>query len=114
MAREVKDYLLSVRFTETQKEWLIESEKNRGLKRAEVVRRCVDLIRSGDPVLISLQPSFLKEVKEYAAQLEVTPGEAVTMMVITFMTFMKTPLWKIVRPVDEVVEMLVEEKRLEH
>lgn len=113
MSGEVKSYLLSVRFTEAQKEWLLESGKTMGLKRAEVVRRCVDLVRSGNPILISLKPPFIKEAEEYAAQLEVTIGEAIGMMVVAFMTFMKTPLWKIVRPVDEVVEMLVEEKLLE-
>lgn len=111
MSQEGKNYLLSVRFTEAQKEWLEESEKSTRLKRAEVVRKCVDLVRSGDPLLVSLLPAFMEEVEDYAAQLEVTPGEAVGMMVIAFMTFMKTPLWKIVRPVDEVIQMLVEEKK---
>lgn len=109
MSEDLKEFPLTIRFTKDQNDKLERSART-GLKKAEVVRRCVDLALSEDPILVSFKEPFLREIDKYAFEILVSRGEAIEMMVVAFMTLMKTPLWNIIRPIEDIVEALAREK----
>jgi len=111
MSEDLKEFPLTIRFTRIQNEKLERRARETGLKKAEVARRCVDLALSEDPIVVSFKDPFLREIDKYAEEMTVSRGEAIEMMVVAFMTLMKTPLWNIVRPIDEIVEELARQKR---
>ena len=75
----------------------------------EVIRRAIDVVTSDDQVVVPLtvkERLFIEGICDTAG---VQPSEAVKIVLLSYHTLMSSPLWKIVKPVNEILdEMKVE------
>ncbi len=95
---------LNVRLTKKQMAKVYKlSERSKGSK-ADLVRHAIDVITSEDHVVVPLttrERLFIEGICDTAG---VQPSDAIKIVLLSYHTLMSSPLWKVVRPVDEILE----------
>jgi len=100
----------NVRFTKEQKKILDRLAEGSDVSKADVVRRAVEILGSEDHVVVPLTVKERLFIEGICNTAGVQPPDAVKMVLLSYHTLMSSPLWKIVKPVDEILEeMGVEE-----
>ena len=85
-----------------------------GVKKADVVRRAIEIVGSEDHVVVPLTVKERLFIEGICNTAGVQPPDAVKMVLLSYHTLMSSPLWKLVKPVDEILEeMGVEEDERE-
>lgn len=98
-----------IRLTEKQMTILSRLAKRDGVSRADVVRGAIEIIGADDYVIIPVTVKERLFIEGICQTAGVQPSDAVKMVLLSYHTLMSSPLWKIVRPVDEILdEMKVE------
>ena len=88
--------------------------KNSGVNRIDVVRRAIEIVGSEDHVIVPLTEKERLFIEGICNTAGVQPPDAVKMVLLSYHTLMSSPLWKVVKPVDEILsEMGVEEDERE-
>ena len=104
----------NVRFTKEQMEILDGLAKRSGQSKAEIVRRAIEVVGSEDHIVVPLTEKERLFVEGICNTAGVQPPDAVKMVLLSYHTLMSSPLWKVVKPVDEILsEMGVEEDERE-
>ena len=81
-----------------------------GVKKADVVRRAIEIVGSEDHVVVPLTVKERLFIEGICNTAGVQPPDAVKMVLLSYHTLMRSPLWKVVKPVDEILdEMRAEE-----
>jgi len=85
-----------------------------GVKKADVVRRAIEIVGSEDHIVVPLTVKERLFIEGICNTAGVQPSDAVKIVLLSYHTLMSSPLWKIVKPVDEILdEMKVEEDERE-
>ena len=85
-----------------------------GVKKADVVRRAVEILGSEDHVIVPLSVKERLFIEGVCNTAGVQPPDAVKMVLLSYHTLMSSPLWKVVKPVNEILdEMRAEEDERE-
>ena len=106
--------IFNIRLTKEQMDILTRLAENSGANRIDVVRRAIEIVGSQDHVVVPLtveERLFIEGICDTAG---VQPPDAVKMVLLSYHTLMSSPLWKVVKPVDEILdEMRAEEDERE-
>ena len=106
--------VFNVRFSKEQMKILDRMAERSGVKKADVLRRAIEIVGSEDYVVVPLtlkERQFIEGICDTAG---VQPPDAVKMVLLSYHTLMSSPLWKVVKPVDQIIEeMKVEEDERE-
>jgi len=84
--------------------------KQSNVSKAEVARSAIEIVGSDDQVIV---PLTLKErlfIEEICNTVGVQPPDAVKVVLLSYHTLMSSPLWRIVKPVDEILDEMKAEK----
>lgn len=95
--------VFNVRFTEQQMAVLERLAERSGETKADIVRRAVEIVGSAEHVVVPLtvtERRFIEGIRNTAG---VQPPDAVKMVLLSYHTLMSSPLWRIVKPIDEVL-----------
>ena len=101
---------LHVRFSKKQINILTKLAERSGVTRAEVIRRAIEIVGATDHVVVPLtvkERLFLDEICNTAG---VQPPDAVKLVLLSYHTLMSSPLWKVVKPVDKILEEMEAEE----
>ena len=110
----VYDETFHVRFTQKQVEILSKLAERSGESKADVLRRAIEILGSEDHVVVSLSVKERLFIEGICNTAGVQPPDAIKIVLLSYHTLMSSPLWKIVKPVDEILdEMRVEENERE-
>jgi len=102
----------NVRFTKEQKDILDRLAEGSGVSKADVIRRAVEIVGSEDHVVVPLTLKERQFIEGICNTAGVQPPDAVKMVLLSYHTLLSSPLWKIVKPVDEILEeMGIEDER---
>jgi hypothetical protein len=93
-----------VRFTKKQMDTLSKLAAQSGMNRADVVRRAIEIMGSEDHVVVPLTVKERLFIEGICNTAGVQPSDAVKIVLLSYHTLMSAPLWRIVKPVDEVLE----------
>ena len=103
-----------VRLTKKQMSTLSKMAGRSGETKAEVVRRAIEILGLEDHVVVPLTVKERLFIEGVCNTAGVQPPDAVKMVLLSYHTLMSSPLWKVVKPVDEILgEMGVEEHERE-
>lgn len=72
--------------------------------KVDIIRRAIEILGSEDHVIVPLtvkERQFIEGVCDTAG---VQPPDAVKMVLLSYHTLMSSPLWKVVKPVDEIID----------
>ncbi len=106
--------IFNIRLTKEQNDILTRLAENSGENKIDVIRRAIEIIGSEDHVVVPLTVKERLLIEGICNTAGVQPPDAVKMIMLGYHTFMSSPLWKVVRPVDEILEeMRVEEDERE-
>ena len=94
----------NVRFTKKQKDILDRLAERSGETKAEVVRRAIEIVGSEDHVVVPLTVKERLFIEGVCNTAGVQPPDAVKMVLLSYHTLMSSPLWKVVKPVNEILE----------
>ena len=100
----------NVRFTKKQIEILDGLAERSGQSKAEVVRRAIEIVGSEDHVVVPLTVKERLFIEGICNAAGVQPPDAVKMVLLSYHTLMSSPLWKVVKPVDEILAEMEGEK----
>lgn len=81
-----------------------------GVSIAEVVRHAIDIVGAEDSVVVSLSMKEKQFIEGICETLGVQPSDAVKVVLLAYQTLMRSPLWKIVKPVDEILDEIKDEE----
>ena len=95
---------LHVRFTKKQIDRLTKLAERGGVTKAEVIRRAVEIVGSEDHVVVPLTVKERLFIEGVCNTAGVQPSDAVKMILLSYHTLMSSPLWKIVKPVDQIID----------
>ena len=101
---------IKVRLTRKQKNRLERLAETSGEPIASVVRRALDIVGADDHVFVPLtvkERLFIESICDVAG---VQPADAVKMVLLSYHTLMSSPLWRVVKPVDEILEEMKGER----
>ena len=105
---------LHVRFSKKQMDTLTKLAERSGETKAEVIRRAIEIVGSEDHVVVPVTVKERLFIEGVCNTAGVQPPDAVKMVLLSYHTLMSSPLWKVVKPVDEILEeMGVEEDERE-
>ena len=93
-----------VRFTKKQMDTLGKLAEQSGVNRADVVRRAIEIMGSEDHVVVPLTVKERLFIEGVCNTAGVQPPDAVKMVLLSYHTLMSSPLWKVVKPVNEILE----------
>ena len=103
-----------VRLTKRQMDTLDKLAEQSGVNRADVVRRAIEIMGSEDHVVVPLSVDERRFIEGVCNTAGVQPPDAVKMVLLSYHTLMSSPLWKVVKPVNEILEEIrVEEDERE-
>ena len=105
------DETFHVRLTKSQIEILDRLSERSGDSRADLVRRVIEIMGSDDHVFVPLtveERLFIEGICNVAG---VQPADAIKIVLLSYHTLMSSPLWKIVRPVEQILEEMKEDER---
>ena len=100
------DEAIKVRLTKRQKNRLEQLAETSGEPLASVVRRALDIVDADDHVYVPLTLRERLFIERICNEAGVQPADAVKMVLLSYHTLMSSPLWKIVRPVDEILDQV--------
>ena len=95
---------IKVRLTKKQKTRLEQLAETSGEPIASVVRRALDIVDADDHVFVPLTMKERLFIEGICNEAGVQPADAVKMILLSYHTLMSSPLWKIVKPVDEILD----------
>ena len=98
-----------VRLTKKQMSTL-EKLAEGGVTKADVLRRALEIVGSEDHVVVPLSVKERLFIEGICDTAGVPPPDAVKMVLLSYHTLMSSPLWKIVKPVDEILDEMKVEK----
>lgn len=75
---------------------------------AEVVRHAIDIIGAADVVIVPLVKQEREFIESICESVGVTPDNAIKMVLLSYKTLMDAPLWRLVKPVNEILDELME------
>ena len=105
---------LHVRFSKKQMETLTKLAERSGVTKAQVIRRAIEIVGSEDHVVVPLTVEERQFIEGVCSTAGVQPADAVKMVLLSYHTLMSSPLWKVVKPVNEILdEMRAEEDERE-
>ena len=81
-----------------------------GVSKADVLRRAIEILGSEDHVVVPLSVKERLFIEGICNTAGVQPPDAVKIVLLSYHTLMSSPLWKIVRPVDEILDEMKVEK----
>ena len=102
--------VFNVRFTREQMEILDRLAERSRESKADIVRRAVEILGSGDYVVVPLSVKERLFIEGICDTAGVQPPDAVKIVLLSYHTLMSSPLWKIVKPVDEILDQMRVEK----
>ena len=102
--------VVHVRVTEQQHKNLTELADAHHTTMAELIRELVDLLTSKDYIILPLNSKERLFIEGVADTAGVEPVKAVKMVLLSYHTLMSSPLWKIVKPVNEILDEMKAEK----
>jgi len=100
----VYEKLLHVRVTEEQHKKLHELADAYDKTTADLIRQTVDLLTSKDYIVIPLNARERMFIEGVADTCGVEPSEAVRMVLLSYHTLMSKELWKLVKPIDQILD----------
>ena len=98
------DESIKVRLTMEQKSRLERLAEKSGEPIASLVRRALDIANADDHVFVPLTVKERQFIEGICSEAGVQPADAVKMVLLSYHTLMSSPLWRIVKPVDEILE----------
>ena len=101
---------LHVRVTKEQMDFLSRAAERGGESVAEVVRRALEIVRSDDHIFVPLTVKERLFIEGICDTVGVQPADAVKMVLLSYHTLMSSPLWKVVKPVDEILGEMRDER----
>ena len=105
---------LHVRFSKKQIGILTKLAERSGVTKAEVIRRAIEIVGSEDHVVVPLTVKERRFIEGVGNTAGVQPPDAIKMIMLGYHTLMSSPLWKVVKPVNEILdEMRAEEDERE-
>lgn len=102
--------VFNVRFSKKQMDILDRLAESSGVKKADVVRRAVEILGSEDHVIMPLTVKERQFIEGICNMAGVQPADAVKMVLLSYHTLMSSPLWKVVKPVDEILDEIEAEE----
>ena len=102
--------VFNVRFSKKQMKILDRLAERSGVKKADVIRRAVEIVGSENHVVVPLSVKEGLFIEGICNEAGVQPPDAVKMVLLSYHTLMSSPLWKIVKPVDEILDEMRAEK----
>ena len=94
---------MNIRLTEKQYEKVKELAKRNKVKIVDVIRNGVDVITSDDYVVVPLTRKERQFIEAICEETGVLPEEAVKMVLLAYQTLLSRELWKIIKPIDEIL-----------
>lgn len=82
-----------------------------GETKADVVRMAIEIVSSADQVIVPLSMKERLFIEGICNEVGCQPPQAVKMVLLSYHTLMSSPLWKIVKPVDKILEEIRDEQR---
>lgn len=98
------DEVFNVRFSKDQMKILGRLAERSGVSKADVLRRAIEIVGSDDHVVVPLSDKERLFIEGICNTAEVQPADAVKIVLLSYHTLMSSPLWKIVKPVDEILD----------
>ena len=103
-----------LRLTKKQMDTFSKMAERSGESKAEVMRRAIEVLGSEDYVVVPLTVEERLFIEGVCNTAGVQPPDAVKIILLSYHTLMSSPLWKVVKPVDEILdEMRTEEDERE-
>ena len=105
-----------VRLTKKQMEILSKLAGQSGVSTSDVVRRAIEIVGSQDHVVVPLSVKERLFIEGICNTAGVQPPDAVKIVLLSYHTLMSSPLWKIVKPVDKILDemrMDIEREKME-
>ena len=96
--------IFNIRLTKEQMDILTRLAENSGVNRIDVVRRAIEIVGSEDHVVVPLTVEERLFVEGICNTAGVQPPDAVKMVLLSYHTLMRSPLWKVVKPVNEIID----------
>ena len=84
--------------------------ENSGVNKIDVVRRAIEIVGSEDHVVVPLTLEERQFIEGICNTAGVQPPDAVKMVLLSYHTLMSSPLWKVVKPVDKILEEMEAEE----
>lgn len=104
------DETFHVRLTKNQMKVLTRLAERSDVTKADVVRRAIEIVGSEDHVVVPLSVKERLFIEGICDTAGVQPSDAVKMVLLSYHTLMSSPLWKIVKPVNEILDEMKAEK----
>jgi len=102
--------VFTVRLTQKQMNLLSKLTRQSSMNRADVIRRALEIAGSEDHVVVPLSEKERLLIEGICEVAGVQPPDAVKLVLLSYHTLMSSPLWKIVRPVTEILDEMKVEK----
>lgn len=106
----VKERVGTTRFSLEMWRKVEEAAKRSKVSKAEVVRRCVKYSLSEDALVVPLNRDERRFIEEICETSGVLPSEAAKMVFLAFNILMHSSLFKVMKPIDEILEEMKAEK----
>jgi len=108
------DETFHVRLTKKQMSTLEKLAERNNVTKADVIRRAIEIVGSEDHIVVPLTVKERLFIEGICNTAGVQPSDAVKIVLLSYHTLMSSPLWKIVKPVDKILdEMKAEEDERE-
>ena len=93
-----------LRLTKKQMNVLSKIAERSGEPKAKVMRRAIEILGSDDYVVVPLTVKERLFIEAICNAVGVQPPDAVKMILISYHTLMSRELWKIVKPIDQILD----------
>lgn len=100
-----------VRLTSKQLDILSKLAERSGESKADVIRRAIEIVGSEDHVAVPLGTKERLFIEGICNTAGVQPSDAIKIVLLSYHTLLSSPLWQIVKPVDEILEEMKVEER---
>lgn len=102
---------IHIRVTPEQLKKLDGFVDRQGSDRNKAIRKFLDICLAQDLVVVPLTREESRFIESICDTAGVDAHEAVKMVMLAYSTLMESPLWKIVKPVDQILEEMKENVR---
>jgi len=75
-----------------------------GVTKAQVIRHAIEIVESDDYVVVPLTVKERLFIEGICNTAGVQPDEAVKMVLLSYHTLMSKELWRLVKPIDQILD----------
>ena len=77
---------------------------------SEIVRHAIDIVGSDDAVVVPLTRKEREFIEGICETTGVQPSDAIKMVLLSYHTLMSSPLWKLIKPIDKILDEMRNEQ----